>query len=67
MSAGPTDSRPSKAAADALERSRQYATAAAGKIREAARDLGGSAGDLARTGAESVGEAAAGAQRQLGK
>lgn len=55
------------AGAHALERSRQLAMEAAGRVSETARDLRDDAADLARAGAESVADATVAAQRQLGR
>jgi hypothetical protein len=59
-----TKPAPSSTAAHALDSSRQFATEAASKIGETARDVGDSVADLARLGAESVSQAAAAAERR---
>lgn len=56
-----------EATTHALDSSRQFATETAARIGESARGLRDSAADLARTSAESVSEATAAAQRQLGQ
>jgi ElaB/YqjD/DUF883 family membrane-anchored ribosome-binding protein len=50
----------------ALDSGKQFATDAAGRIGDTARDLRASAADLTRTGAQSVSSAAGAAQRKLG-
>lgn len=56
-----------EATAQAIDSSRQLASETAGRIGETARDLRHGAAGLARSGAESVSEAAGAAQRGLGK
>jgi ElaB/YqjD/DUF883 family membrane-anchored ribosome-binding protein len=56
-----------QATAQAIDSSRQFASDAAVRIGDTARDLRDSASGLARTGAESVMDATDAAQRQLGK
>ncbi|MEJ8836713.1 hypothetical protein [Ramlibacter sp. AN1133] len=51
---------------DAADEARHFATDAAGRIGETARELRDDAADLARTGVETVSDATAAAQRQLG-
>jgi len=56
-----------QATTHALDSSRQFAIEAAGRIGESARDLRDGAADLARTSAESAGDAMAAAQAQVGR